>query len=79
MNYQRSVNKKRTNLSIQVSLLSEAKELGINVSASAENGLKMAITDEKKKRWLRENQSAIQSSNLFVEENGLPLAKYRTF
>jgi antitoxin CcdA len=79
MNYQRSVNKKRTNLSIQVTLLSEAKELGINVSASAENGLKMAITDEKKKRWLRENQSAIQSSNLFVEENGLPLAKYRTF
>ena len=79
MNYQRAVNKKRTNLSIKVSLLSEAKELGINVSASAENGLKMAITDEKKKRWLRENQSAIQSSNLFVEENGLPLAKYRTF
>jgi antitoxin CcdA len=71
--------KKRTNLSIQASLLSEAKELGLNVSASAENGLKIAIAHEKKKRWLKENQSAIQSSNLFVEENGLPLAKYRAF
>lgn len=79
MQSQRLVNKKRTNLSIQATLLSEAKELGVNISASAENGIKMAIAHEKKNRWLQENQSAIQSSNLFVEENGLPLAKYRTF
>lgn len=79
MQSQRLVNKKRTNLSIQATLLSEAKELGVNISASAENGIKMAIAQEKKNRWLQENQSAIQSSNLFVEENGLPLAKYRTF
>lgn len=79
MHSQRLVNKKRTNLSIQATLLSEAKELGVNISASAENGLKEAIAQEKRKRWLQENQSAIQSSNLFVEENGLPLAKYRTF
>lgn len=71
--------KKRTNLSIQSNLLSEAKELGVNISASAENGIAQAIAQERKKRWLKENNSALSSSNLFVEENGLPLSKYRAF
>ena len=71
--------KKRTNLSIQLHLISEAKELGVNISASAEHGIALAIASEKKKRWLRENNAALSSSNLFVEENGLPLSKYRVF
>jgi len=71
--------KKRTNLSIQLHLISEAKELGVNLSASAEHGIALAIASEKKKRWLQENNSALSSSNLFVEENGLPLSKYRVF
>lgn len=71
--------KKRTNLSIQSNLLIEAKELGVNISASAENGISLAIAAERKKRWLKENHSALSSSNSFVEENGLPLSKYRAF
>ena len=71
--------KKRTNLSIQLHLISEAKELGINISASAEHGIAQAIASEKKRRWLQENNSALSSSNLYVEENGLPLSKYRLF
>lgn len=71
--------KKRTNLSIQLHLISEAKELGVNLSASAEHGIALAIANEKKKRWLQENNSALSSSNLFVQENGLPLSKYRIF
>ncbi|MEP7704990.1 type II toxin-antitoxin system CcdA family antitoxin [Paraglaciecola sp. 25GB23A] len=71
--------KKRTNLSIQLHLISEAKELGINLSASAEHGIAQAIASEKKRRWLQENNSALSSSNLYVEENGLPLSKYRLF
>jgi len=71
--------KKRTNLSIQLHLISEAKELGVNISASAEHGIALAIASEKKKRWLQKNNSALSSSNLFVEENGLPLSKYRAF
>lgn len=71
--------KKRTNLSIQLHLISEAKELGVNLSASAEHGIALAIASEKKKRWLQENNSALSSSNLFVQENGLPLSKYRIF
>ncbi|MAL02533.1 type II toxin-antitoxin system CcdA family antitoxin [Neopusillimonas maritima] len=29
--------------------------------------------------WLKQNAKAINSSNAFVEENGLPLEKYRLF
>lgn len=79
MQSQKDKVKKRTNLSIQLHLLSEAKELGVNISASAELGIAQAIASEKKKRWLQENNAALSSSNLFVEENGLPLSKYRVF
>ena len=79
MHPQKDKAKKRTNLSIQLHLISEAKELGVNISASAEHGIALAIAREKKKRWLQENNSALSSSNLFVEENGLPLSKYRVF
>ncbi|MFD1613363.1 type II toxin-antitoxin system CcdA family antitoxin [Sphingomonas tabacisoli] len=29
--------------------------------------------------WIRENWAAIQSSNAWVDEHGLPLAKFRLF
>ena len=79
MQTQKDNKKKRTNLSIQLHLISEAKELGVNISASAEHGIAQAIASEKKRRWLQENNSALSSSNLYVEENGLPLSKYRVF
>ena len=37
-----------------------------------------AISDEGRK-WLQENAEAIESINRWVEKNGLPLGKYRTF
>jgi len=30
-------------------------------------------------QWVQENREAIESSNAYVEKNGLPLAKYRMF
>lgn len=71
--------KKRTNLSISDSLLREAKSLKINISQSAENGIAEAVRLHKQQVWLEENVDAINSSNDFVSENGLPLSKFRTF
>ena len=71
--------KKATNLSISASLLAEAKELKINVSRAAEAGLDRAIAEKRAEVWLQENRDALQSSNDYVERNGLPLAKYRQF
>lgn len=71
--------KKRTNLSINESLLHQAKELKINISSSAENGIAQAIKEQKRVLWLKDNASAIESSNDFVNKNGLPLSAYRNF
>lgn len=71
--------KRATNVSLSESLLSEAKELRINVSQAAEAGLAKAVAEKRAERWLKENQEAIESSNAFVDKYGLPLDKYRMF
>ena len=71
--------KKATNVSISEALLADAKELQINVSRAAEAGLDRAIAEKRAEIWLKENLEALQSSNEYVERNGLPLAKYRQF
>ena len=71
--------KKATNVSISETLLADAKDLQINVSRAAEAGLDRAIAERRAELWLQENLDALQSSNEYVERNGLPLAKYRQF
>lgn len=38
-----------------------------------------AQAPERAEDWLRENAAALESSNAWVEENGLPLDQYRQF
>jgi len=71
--------RKPTNLSLDSELLKEAKALGINVSRSAEAGIAEAVKRHKQERWLKDNASALASSNAYVEANGLPLARHRQF
>ena len=71
--------RKATNLSLDSALLKEAKALGINVSRSAEEGIAEAVKLHKQEQWLKENASALASSNTYVEANGLPLARHRQF
>lgn len=71
--------KKATNVSLAENLLSEAKELRINISQAAEAGLAKAVAEKRAELWVKENWEAIESSNAFVEKHGLPLEKYRMF
>jgi antitoxin CcdA len=71
--------RKPTNLSLDSTLLKEAKALGINVSRSAEAGIAEAVKLHKQQKWLKENATALASSNAYVEANGLPLARHRQF
>lgn len=71
--------KKATNVSLAENLLSEAKELRINVSQAAEAGLAKAVAEKRAELWLKENREAIESSNAFVEKHSLPLEKYRMY
>lgn len=71
--------KKPTNLSLSASLVEEARGIGINVSQACEEGLAVAVKAEKERRWLEDNRKALDGINKWVEENGLPLARYRMF
>jgi antitoxin CcdA len=64
---------------LEVGLVAEARELGVNVSQAAEIGIAAAVARRRQERWLAENQDALQSSNAFAEQHGLPLAQYRNF
>ncbi len=71
--------RKPTNVSIGQALIEEARVLNVNISQAAEAGLKAALAAKRAELWLQENQAAIESSNAYVAEKGLPLAKYRGF
>lgn len=71
--------KRATNISVNEDLLALAKALGINVSRASEQGIAEAVARKQAELWLEENRAAIESSNAYVEKNGLPLAKYRQF
>ena len=68
-----------TNLSLNASLVDEAKSLGVNLSAAANAGVEEAVMKRRAEKRLVENSSALESYNSYVVENGLPLEKLRLF
>jgi antitoxin CcdA len=74
-----TASRKAANLSLDSELLSQARELDINLSRAAEDGIAQAVKAERGRRWLEENAEAIKAYNDYIEKNGLPLEEYRTF
>jgi antitoxin CcdA len=74
-----STARKATNLTLAVGLVAEARELGVNVSQAAEQGIAAAVARRRQEQWLAENRTALDSSNAFVEQHGVPLSQYRNF
>jgi len=73
------MNKRATNLTIDPVLLDEARALNINLSATFEASLRDAVRKQKAAQWLEENREALEGYNAWIEQNGLPLEKYRQF
>jgi len=71
--------RRSTNVSLSAQLLAEARALEVNISRAAEQGLVRAIAERRAALWLEENQAALESSNAYIEQHGLPLAQYRGF
>lgn len=71
--------KRPTNLSLDQALLAEARAFGVNLSQAAELGVRQAVAAAKAEQWKAENAAALQSSNAWVEQNGVPLERYRNF
>lgn len=66
-------------MSLPTELVDEARELGVALSKACEAGLAAEVKKAREARWIEENWEAIQAWNAWVEEHGLPLAKYRQF
>lgn len=71
--------RRATNVSLPADLIEEARRLDINISQACEKGLSEQVSKSRAERWIDENREAIDYWNAWVEEHGLPLAKYRKF
>jgi antitoxin CcdA len=70
---------RRTNVTLDATLVEEARQLGVNVSQASNRGLEEAVRKARADRWLEENKPALDAYNEYVAEHGLPLAKFRSF
>ena len=72
-------NRRATSLTMDRQLLDDARAMGVSISRAAEAGLTAALKTARAEAWKRENADAIAYWNIYVEENGLPLADLRHF
>ncbi len=77
--FDETASKKATNLSINSDLLSKARELKINLSATLERALADELRTAERDKWLKSNKKAIDSLNELAERNGLFSDSYRRF
>jgi antitoxin CcdA len=63
--------KKPTNVTINSDLLSKAKDLKINLSATLETALSNIVNAKQRELWKHENKAAIEAYNQLVQENGV--------
>jgi antitoxin CcdA len=77
--YSTNAPKKAANLSLNSELLSEAKRLNINLSATMEKALEKEVRQQLKVEWLEQNAEAIEACNELTEKHGLFSDSYRVF
>ena len=68
--YQIDAPKKATNLSINSDLLRQAREMGINLSATFESHLAELIRRRRETQWLEETAQAVEHNNRLIDERG---------
>ena len=70
--------KRKTSLTLDSDALDAARELGVNVSAVADEALRRAVADARRIRWLEENAEAFAAQTEWHERNDHPLADILT-
>jgi antitoxin CcdA len=71
--------KKATNLSVDDTLLEQARHFGLNLSQVFEAGLTEAIRQRQREEWLQKNRAALDAYNEHVEEHGVFSDGLRSF
>ena len=77
--YDDTASKKATNLSINSDLLTKARKLNINLSATLEHALEEELRKAEQASWREENKQAIDELNKLADKNGLFSDAYRKF
>lgn len=65
--------KRKTSITLDANALSDARVLGINVSAVAEAALIEKVNEARRRKWLAENADAFTAQAEWHERNGHPL------
>jgi antitoxin CcdA len=71
--------KQRTNVSIDKTLLEEAREKNLKLSPIFEEALRRRLKEERAARWLEENKEVIENYNEEVEKHGVFSDGIRSF
>ncbi|HSW08659.1 type II toxin-antitoxin system CcdA family antitoxin [Aquabacterium sp.] len=71
--------KRATNLSLNAKVLDLARELGMNLSQTVDALLAEEVRKRYWARWNEDNKEAIAAYNARIEQEGLPLASFRSF
>ena len=71
--------KRPVNLSINTRTLEMAKELGMNLSKTVDAFLQEEVKRRYWEKWRDDNREAFEAYNERIKQDGLPLAKYRTW
>lgn len=77
--YNTQAPKRAANLSINADLLSKAKALDINLSATLEQALIEALRKRQRDQWIADNQDAIDAYNEHVDKHGVFSDGLRSF
>ncbi len=74
-----NANRKTTSLCLNSELLSKAKKMEIDLSATLERALEKELQAVERKNWLEDNKKGIYLLNNLSETKGLFSDNYRTF
>lgn len=71
--------KKTVSVTIEPRLYQQARDAGINLSATLSLALQQQIRESESENWKRENRAAIQELNRITQDHGLLSDEFRTF
>ena len=71
--------RKSVNLSLDTGIVAAAREAGLNLSRISEAALRLATREAQDAAWKRDNREWIAAHAQWVENNELPLERYRLF
>jgi len=77
--YDTQAPKRAANLSINADLLSKARELNINLSATLEQALVEALRKKARDQWVAENKAAMEAYNEHVDKHAVFSDGMRSF